>query len=472
MKENMIIMEPHGVIRIIMGMKTLTMMGTAVLLFVHCPAKDLIVIQEDHLDRADRISISEKMEGKNLPDSIRFCLKYNHLDRAGALIKRTLNDPLYMNLAPKLEGEVFLRTNQLDSARIHFERALELNRASGDTLLVRDINRCLFLTYFEMNDYARAAECLDRSGAKDRFFRDFLESFGDKKPYLVKAGSKRTTIPFEDLDPFPKIGVKVNGRYSRNFILDTGCSMTVLSRSLAEKCGVSPFVTVTPGIKKESQNYKIDVADRTFAILDSLQIGDDTLYNLPVLILDDSKMSFKILGITLYRLEGAVGLPVMKHFVMTVHYPKKEITFELPDQNGRTADERNLTLFQNQAFVHLAINHVSGFNFFIDSGTPLSTITKSATAFLDSRQVVFKKPREADIKHVDIQVKVLADMVPEKICLGGYQTAGFPLAVVERNFGNEPVIAEHGMIAQDFLRHFVVRYDFPNRVFELTRPGE
>ncbi len=453
-------------------MRTVKMTLAAIVLFGNGLAKDPVIIKDDHPDNTDPISVCDRMEGKNLLDSIKFCLRTNHLDRAGVLIKRTLKDPLYMNLAPKLEGEIFYRTNRPDSAEIRFKKALELNRASGDTLLVRDINGYLYLTYSEMKDYERAAECLNRCSAKNRFFSDFLRSFGDKKPYQIKSDLRRTTIPFEDLDPFPKIGVKVNGKYSGNFILDTGCNMTVLSRSMAKKCGVSPFVTVTPGTKKESANYKIDVADRAFAILDSLQLGNHTITNLPVLILDDSKMSFKILGITLYRLDGAVGLPVMKNFIMTVDYPGKEVTFELPDQNGRTADERNLILFQNQAFVHLTINGVSGFNFFIDSGTPLSTMTQSATAYLDSLQVVFKKPREADIKHVDIRVKVLADMYPGKIGLGGYQTSGFPLAVVERNFENEPVIAEHGMIAQDFLRNFVVRYDFPDMAFELTRPGD
>jgi hypothetical protein len=437
-----------------------------------CPAKDMMVIARDDSAVTGRISLFEKIAGKNLLDSIKSCLKTNHLDHAKDLIRRADQDTQYSRVTPRLKADIFYRTNRLDSAVCYLQKTLKLNQGSEDTSLIQNLNAFLGLIHFEMKDYGKAADYFRQGKTEDRYWSDFLSAFERKKPYEIRYGLKNGPIRFEALDPFPKIGVAVNGKGSRHFIFDTGCNLTVISRSMARRCGVKPFVTIHPHTREKSKNYQVDIADRTFAMLDSLNLGNHTICNVPVLILDDKKMSFRILGITLYRLDGAVGLPIMKQFKVTVDYPRKEILLESPGEGNRATHAQKMFLFQNQAFVYVGINQISDFNFFIDSGTPRSTMTRNALAFLDSSQVDMAKPRDGAIKHVDIKLKVLGDWYPKNIGLCGISISHFPFAVVERNSEVERNVVEHGVLAQDFLRNFIVRYDFPNMEFELIKPED
>jgi hypothetical protein len=453
-------------------MKTAALLLMPLALFVDCSAKDRIIIRVGDCRISDQNSMRKRIEGKDLLDSINVCLESNYLMDAGEFIQRTFQQSQYYHLAPKLKGELFYRRNQLDSAGYYFNNALEINRVSKDSILMQAINGFLGFTYYEMKDYGRAAEYFYKSGSGNKFFADFLLSFKGVKPYTIKSESDNKAVKIEDLDPFLKIGVTVNGKHSKNFIVDTGASIPVLSRSLAKKCGVRPFIAWNPNIKIKSKNYAIETADRMLAVLDSMQLGNYKIYNLPVLILDDKKMSFRVFGFTLYRLEGAIGLPILKNFAVTVDYPKRTILFELPDAKRRSTQETELFIYQNQPFVHLAIDTLSDFNFFIDSGAQRSTILKTTLAYMDSQSICLKKPRETDVKHVDLKLKLLNDYYPKQISVCGFQVSSFPFAVTEINFESERKVISHGIIAQDFLRNFIVRYDFPNRVFELLKPDD
>ncbi len=439
-----------------------------ILFLMACASKQQPFLCREIREKSFTTSIDEKLGGTSLLDSINTALKYNRLDYALNLIYQAEIKNNELKEFPVLKGEIFERRNQLDSASYYFTKALQAAEAQGDTTDILNLRSRLGLVHYNMNDYPSAAAYF-KAGNKNhsnQIFGDFLKSFEDRKPFQIQSQTNSTTIDLVDLEPFPKLEVRVNGISSDDFILDTGCNMVVLSSKLAKKCGITPFQSFSSNNDGKTQYAEYKAIKAQYAFIDSLTLGDFKIYNVPAAILDEKHSSLKILGITLYKIEGGIGIPLMKKFKTVVNYPDKKITFSLPQNKRTNSLTPNMTISaQNVPYIQVNINELSDLNFLLDSGTEFSAIVQNSMAFLDSTNFNYTKSRRKIRDHVGIKIKLKNDIIPKKLVVDKYNIENFKLELLPE-WKNNNIITQ-GVIGKDILKNYTVTFDFQNMRLDL-----
>ena len=136
------------------------------------------------------------------------------------------------------------------------------------------------------------------------------EAAKDVKPVIVKwekdetrlATNKNLTYQNESL-PFMTFNAKFNGVKSNKLFMDTGLmtSMNIM-RSFADKIGVK---LLPDTLQMQSANQYGKVFHLQLGILDSFQLGNVTIYNLPVYVSDEEEQ---------YGNVGVIGTPDLARF--------------------------------------------------------------------------------------------------------------------------------------------------------------
>ena len=142
-----------------------------------------------------------------------------------------------------------------------------------------------------------------------------LESFTGLTPYEFHGKGDATTLPFYRTDPLPVVTVRVNNSPEVTFFIDTGGAELLLDKDFAKELGVKSAGsfqgTFSGGQKAEVLNGKVD----------SLTLGDWTLYNVPVGILPLRQLSADF---HVKHLDGCIGTNVLYHFLATLDYPNRQ----------------------------------------------------------------------------------------------------------------------------------------------------
>ncbi|MDB5092964.1 MAG: hypothetical protein JWO85_1065 [Candidatus Eremiobacteraeota bacterium] len=136
--------------------------------------------------------------------------------------------------------------------------------------------------------------------------------------FSLPSGS--TTIPFELVDNHVDLPVTINGKGPFHFIFDTG-GANYIDSSLAMELG----------IRKTGKGRLSGVGARTeriaFGKVDTLQVGDATLYN-QVFTVGPVRDGF---GVSSGKpVDGLIGFEVLSRFVTTFDYDKNEIVLRAP----------------------------------------------------------------------------------------------------------------------------------------------
>ena len=111
----------------------------------------------------------------------------------------------------------------------------------------------------------------------------------------------------------------VNGKGPFNFAVDTGASVTVISKQTAEKLGISE----NPSTQKKGHccGGEVDMSPTT---AESVQVGDIEVKDIQIALMDLTTIS-KCVGTDL---EGIIGNSFMKHYRVVIDYPNNTISFE------------------------------------------------------------------------------------------------------------------------------------------------
>lgn len=124
----------------------------------------------------------------------------------------------------------------------------------------------------------------------------------------------------------PTVEVKIN-EIHKKFLLDTGAGLSVVSSRVAKECQMSTL------IDQESEagtNTSLKVKIQP-SVIEELTIGDLTINNHPVIIIDQKDLPFKWLGIfTMMKVEGIIGWNAIKNLFIEVDCKSKHITFQKP----------------------------------------------------------------------------------------------------------------------------------------------
>lgn len=166
-------------------------------------------------------------------------------------------------------------------------------------------------SFFRRDDFAKAAPLFRAAGNAAK--AEQLESFKDARPYALEAEAERATLKFVMTDPLPVVQVMVNGYPAVNFFIDTGAGEVILDPAYAKEVGAVEFGSETgtfAGGKK---------AGYVYGRVDTLNLGDFMIKNVPVQIMDVRRFSVPVFrGL---RVDGIIGTVLLYHFLSTLDYP-------------------------------------------------------------------------------------------------------------------------------------------------------
>jgi predicted aspartyl protease len=118
--------------------------------------------------------------------------------------------------------------------------------------------------------------------------------------------------------PIIIVKTKVNGKGPFDFAVDTGASVTVVSKPLADKLGISE----DPSTLKKAHCCG-GTMDSSLLTVGSVQVGNVMAKEIQVALMDLSTIS-KCVGI---ELEGIIGHSFMKDYRVIIDYPNRHIFF-------------------------------------------------------------------------------------------------------------------------------------------------
>jgi len=120
-------------------------------------------------------------------------------------------------------------------------------------------------------------------------------------------------IPFDPAMGLVEVKVKIDGRVTGRFGIDTGADHLYIDRTFAEKNNLPIFDEMSgrqiTGIEGTSKGY--------YAQLRSLEIGNERLYNLRATVADIGVLGGGKAG----HPDGLIGFEVIRRFYVTVDYP-------------------------------------------------------------------------------------------------------------------------------------------------------
>lgn len=224
-------------------------------------------------------------------------------------------------------GEVYLAEWRLDDAQRELERAAALSSTQPDAYFL------LASLFARRKLYPLAADNLEiynrimkgdqtpfrRLGTSKEGKVGVWRAMGGRTPFAVDGDAVATTVPMHRAKSgLHLVKVKPNGGKREWFDIDSGSESLLISQSLMRKLGLKEIsTTLVTGI-----GGKV-VRSRT-AILDSLTLGDFTIRNIPVEVMESfPKHKGKAVS-------GRIGQSFLREFIVTMNFPGKTFTLELP----------------------------------------------------------------------------------------------------------------------------------------------
>jgi len=199
----------------------------------------------------------------------------------------------------------------------------------------------------------------------------FLRSFGQRVPFEVDPGTedKVFTVDFRLINEKVVVRAKVNDSSAQDFVVDTGSENTVITRTTAQKLGVTPVTyTLSAGVGR------VGLRGLQLARLDSLEIGALKMRNVPVLIKNPPLRDIPVK-------ETESLSPLALGYSMVVDYKSHKLTFgkrlpvepadfQLPLRLYRLATVRGVVDKDHQA------------NFVVDTGGEVISISQATASSL------------------------------------------------------------------------------------------
>ncbi len=199
----------------------------------------------------------------------------------------------------------------------------------------------------------------------------FLKSFGQRIPFDSDPGTddRLYTVDFRLVNDKVVVRAKINDSSAQDFVVDTGSENTVITRTTAQRLGVTPVTyTLSAGVGR------VGLRGLQLARIDSLELGSLKLRNIPCLIKNPP-----LRDIPVKETEGLS--PLALGYSMIVDYKTHKLTFgkhlgaepsdfELPLRLHRLATIRGMVDATHQA------------NFVVDTGGEVISISQATATSL------------------------------------------------------------------------------------------
>lgn len=362
-------------------------------------------------------------------------------------------------------GYIALLANRLNEAEKWLIKAIKLKpeEETPKSLLAE--------TYYRQDKFKKAAPLLHAIGRKALARK--LESFKDAKPYQIKGATNSTNVKFVITDPLPVVKVRVNNSQPVNFFIDTGGGEIIIDQEFAKEVGAISFGSETgvfAGGKKVSYHH---------GRVDFLTIGDFTIKNLPIHIMDIHSFTKPIFKET--PIDGVIGTIFLYHFIPTLNYPDGQLTLQLKTEQNikqirqEAIEKKSIVIPFWMAGDHYivawgTVNKSPPMLFLVDTGLagagftcPKHTI-KEAGIKLQENQAQEGYGGGGKVKTVPFQVDELTLGEAKEHNIQGIYI-DMPSSTLEKTVG----FHIKGVISHTFFKHYALTFNFIDMKLLLKR---
>jgi len=225
----------------------------------------------------------------------------------------------------------------------------------------------------ELNNYVNLLPNKDRSeqAAWARAEVKFLSSFGQRVPFEMDPGADEQsyTIDFKLVNEKVVVRAKVNEGSFQDFVVDTGAENTVITRTTAQRLGITPITyTLSAGVGE------VGLRGLQLARINSLELGVLKIRNVPCLVKDPPLRDIP-------TRETESLSPLSLGFSMVIDYKTQKITFgkHLPTE---AADFELPLRVHRLATVRGMVDNTYPADFVIDTGGEVISISQATATSL------------------------------------------------------------------------------------------
>ena len=351
-----------------------------------------------------------------------------------------------------LGARAALLTLDCDRAEVLFKRLRDITDKGTETHT--KALKGLIMVYYQTNQYAKV-EGIELPGNDEMEGMGPLLTFMKRfrgEPYEIEWGTPDRTAHLPIINDFaapgalPLLKLEVNG-HPVEFILDTGGDMVYIDEGVAEKVGIRHIAKRRSKYAYTGGKY----VDEPLGVADTVKMGEETLKNVPVIV-----AKWKGMGITS---DGVVTTQVLKQFLSTVDYDKKEITLR---ERSETGKRQLLETFGGSGAVRMpfwmtathlmftkgSINGRKGLNLLVDSGLASSMAMVILDETVEDLGIADKKVDLAGTKYywVPLESLGIGDLTH-----GATQALG-NVMVEEDSYWGQGFIFD-ALISHQYLRH-------------------
>jgi len=250
-------------------------------------------------------------------------------------------------------------------AEYHHTRAYLLERLGNYPVAADELQRYLrFLPEKGFKDQIKLAKARIK----------FLRHFDDRTPIFMGDDARTVVhvVPFREEREKLFVKARINGRITRELVLDTGAEMTVLSEDAAQQAQVySVAETLSAGVGD------VGLRRLKLARINKLEMGTLTVEHVPAMIKDPPLKRWPTADIDAFS-PLAVGLS------MRVDYEKKQVIMArtLPKATGTPTMEAPLWMHR-LATVRGRLNGDRPVAFVVDTGGQAISISRTAAVGLE-----------------------------------------------------------------------------------------
>ncbi|HEX2122553.1 MAG TPA: pepsin/retropepsin-like aspartic protease family protein [Thermoanaerobaculia bacterium] len=361
-------------------------------------------------------------------------------------------------------GAAYLAAGRYDEARARLRAALDLEPfRTTYAQIAWDLSQVEYLS----NNFESSLEWAKIAGSHQLSIRQWhLEYLGAlaKIPVYTFRGTPSARLPFRFGKPqVPRIGLRLNGTYDVEAIIDSGAVLSIVSERLAASLPVRRFGTFE-GTFFGLLGEPIPVR---FGLVESIEMGSMVIENIPVAIMPDDKMRFLVNKREKqeFRMDFLLGTNLLKEFRLELDFGDEQATFtRLTAADRRPDADQNLFFHGFRPHVRGAVQRRGWYLFVLDTGSEITFLNQSRLANLPV-QAFGAGAHSATLQGLGGAMKHGAKL--ENVEIGVDEWGGI-FKTLPMYSGDEREQAV-GIIGQNFLRNFNVVIDFGRMRVDLAR---
>jgi len=360
-------------------------------------------------------------------------------------------------------GTAYLAAGRFSEARTRLRTALDMEPYRNT---YADIAWSLSQVEFLENNFESSLEWAQIASDHGLQIRDwhlqFLKSLADTAAYRFSGeGSQRLPFRFGRPD-VPRIATRINRSHEVEGVIDSGAVLSIVSTRLAAELPVRRLGT----FKGTFYGLLGEPIPVEFGMIDTLELGDMVIENVPVAIMPDDKMRFLISKEEgkEFRMDFLLGSNLLKEFRLELDFSRRSVTFtHLTARDRRPAADQNLFYEGFRPHVRGAVNRKGWYLFILDTGSEITFLNQ---ARLGSMPVAaFGMGHSATLQGLGGALKHGAKLENVEV---GVDTWAGRFKTIPMYESDEKDLAV-GIIGQNFLGNFNVIIDFGRMRVDLKR---